>query len=170
MRKLYVVALAVVLLGITPIFAASDGASLQAVPRPFVPATGTLPGVLMTTITIGESDQPPLPGWNLVNTADVTNLSIAGPMSLVQGGSSLTVTLTWDDLAYTGPAQFAYAIRSTLTAAPIQAAALSADIYPGLWWGRFIINVPSMPNGYLLQGSVTYGSAVTSINTPLIIQ
>jgi hypothetical protein len=170
MRKLYVVALAVVLLGITPIFAASDGASLQAVPRPFVPTTGTAPGILINTITIGESDQPPMPCWNCVSGATVTNLGIAAPMSVVPGGSSMTVTVTFDNLSYTGTAKFAYAIRSSLTATPIQAAALSADVYPGLWWGRFIITVPSMPDGYLLQGSVTYGSAVTSINVPLIIQ
>jgi hypothetical protein len=170
MRKLYVVTLAVVLLGIAPIYAASGDASFQAIPRPFVPTTATLPGVLMTTLSIGESDQPPLPCWNCVNGASVVSLGIAAPMAAVTAGSAMTVTLTWDDLSYAGPAQFAYAIRSTLSTAPIQAAALSADIYPSGWWGRFIITVPSMPGAYLLQGSVTYGSWVTSINTPLIIQ
>jgi hypothetical protein len=171
MRKLYVVALAVVLLGISPIFA-SDGASLQAVPRPFVPNTATLPGILITTVSIGASDQPPMPCWNCVTGATVTNLGIAEPLSVVPAGSSMTVTLTWDDLSYSGAAQFAYAIRSTLTATPISAAALSADIFPSGWWGRFIVTVPSMPGAYLLQGSVTYagGTGTTSISVPLIIQ
>jgi len=168
MQKVYVVALAVALLGIAPIFAAD--ASLQSIPRPFVPITETTPALLLTTTTIGASDQPPLPCWNCVTGASVVSLGIAEPLSVVTGGDSMTVTLTWDDLSYSGKAQFAYAIRSTLTAPPIQAAALSADIYPSGWWGRFIITVPSVPGAYFLQGSVTWDGVSANISAPLIIQ
>ena len=168
MRKVYVVALAVVLLGIVPMFAGD--ANLQAVPRPFVSNPETMPALLMTTVTIGASDQPPLPCWDCVTGASVVSLGIAEPLSVVTAGSSMTVTLTWDDLSYTGTAQFAYAIRPSLTAPPIQAAALSADIYPSGWWGRFIITVPSAPGAYFLQGSVTWGGVSAAISAPLIIQ
>jgi hypothetical protein len=170
MRKRYFIALTVVLLGIAPMFAASSDASFQAVPRPFVPISETTPALLMTTVTIGDSDQPPLPCWNCVSGASVISLGIAEPVSVVTGGSAMTVTLTWDDLAYTGRAQFAYAIRSTLTAPPIQAAARSADIYPSAWWGRFIITVPSVPGAYLLEGSVTWAGVSAAISAPLVIQ
>jgi len=169
MRKFSIAALALVLLAVAPTFAASGDATLQAVPRPFVPTTASL-GILMTTVSIGQSDQPPLPCWDCVLGASIYDLGIAEPLAVVPQGSSMTVTMTWDNLSYTGVGLFAYAIRSSLTAAPIQAAVQSADIFPSGWWGRFIITVPSTPGAYLLQGSVTYGSAVTSITAPLIIE
>ena len=84
MRKVYVVALVVALLGITPLFAGD--ASLQSIPRPFVPITETTPALLLTTVTIGASDQPPLPCWNCVSGASVVSLGIAEPLSVVTGG------------------------------------------------------------------------------------
>lgn len=168
MRKVYVVALAVALLGISPLFA--DDASSQAVPRPFVSISETTPALLMTTVTIGNSDQPPLPCWDCVSGASVHSLGIAQPLAVVTGGNSMTVTLTWDDLSYIGRAQFAYAIRTSPTAPPIQAAALPAFISPGGWWGRFIITVPSVPGAYMLQGSVTWDGFSANITSPLVIQ
>ena len=130
----------------------------------------TLPALLMTTVTIGDSDYPPLPCWYCVSGASVTSLGIAEPLSVVTSGSGVTVSMTWDDLSYSGNAQCAFAIRSSLTAPPILAAALAGDIFPAGWFAWWKTTVPSVPGTYLLEGSVTWAGKSAAITSTLVIQ
>ena len=175
MRKVYVVALAVVLLGIVPIFAASDAVTrLQAVPRPF-PATRTDVGIIVNSVTVGVPDSGVLPCWNTtvpgcLPNSTVLALGIPAPMSVVPVGSSVEITLTADDVSYSGLATFAYAIRATATSTPIQTSNFSGDVYPSLWWAYFLNTAPTTPGRYLLQGTIIQGDSTSVVNTSLIVE
>lgn len=173
MRKLSIIALAAVLLGISPMFA-EDRPSLHSTPRPFVPATATSPGIIVNSVIIGVRDGEGaglvLPCWNCVPAASVASLGLPAPLSLVPAGSALRIVLTADDVAYTGPVTFAYAIRATTTSAPIQTGNFAAEVFPSVWWGYFDITVPTTTGRYLLQGSIIQGEATSVANTSLLIQ
>ena len=170
MRKLYIIALAVVLLGIAPLFAASDDAAVSAVPRPFVATAATTPGIIANSITIGKQDTGALPCFACVNGATIANLGLAVPLSSVPEGASLTVVVTADDVDYSGPCTFSYAIRVTTTSKPILTGSLPpADCYPAIWYAYFPITVPPASGSYILEGAVL-GAKTSQINASLTIE
>jgi hypothetical protein len=100
----------------------------------------------------------------------VLALGIPAPVSVVPAGTPLQITLTADDVSYTGGVTFAYAIKATTTATPIQTGDFSADVSPSLWWAYFSITTPSTPGRYLLQGTIIQGDSKSVANTALIIE
>ena len=105
MRTICTITVAVVLLSLSPLLAASN-ASLVGVPRPNAPAAtpGTVSeGFLATAVLAGGTDpEGVVPCFNCVSGPDIQTLLIALPLAAVYSAQPITILLTGDDLFYGG--------------------------------------------------------------------
>lgn len=168
MRKVCLAAVAVVLLGICPLLA-SEGATLTAVlvPGGVSPETLNL-GFFASIVTLGHQD-PALPCFNCVNGATQISLGLAAPISVIHQGTAVNVSVTGQDVAYSGTCTFTYNIRVSSTSTPIQTGSVSGSCYPSVWLATFPTTIPNAPGRYLLQGEISTNGSKTQVQAPLVI-
>jgi hypothetical protein len=174
MRTICTITIAVVLLSLSPLLAASN-ASLVGVPRPNAPAAtpGTVSeGFLATAVLAGGTDpEGVVPCFNCVSGPDIQTLLIALPLGAVYSAQPITVVITGDDLFYGGNASFTYSIKANATVAPVLTGSVSGTVSPGIWFAQFPIDAPA-PGMYLLVGDIATGQNLqqhTTVSTHIIV-
>ena len=173
MRTICTITVAVLLLGLSPLLAASN-ASLVGVPRTApaaIPDTVSL-GFLATAVLAGGTDpQGVVPCFNCVSGPDIQTLLIALPLAAVYSNQPITIMVTGDDLFYGGNAAFTYSIKANPTVAPVMTGTVSGTVSPGIWFAEFPINAPA-PGMYILQGDIATGQNLqqhTTVSTHIVI-
>lgn len=168
MRKMIIVAVAVVLLGIVPLLAA-DSPTVLAINSPdTVPETLNL-GFFTNIVTIGHQEPGVLPCFNCVNGAGQTNLGLAVPLTVVHQGTAQNITVTGQNVSYDGPCTFSYSIRATIDSPPIQSGSVSGSCYPAIWLAYFPMTVPNAPGRYILQGEIDTRGAKSVVMAGMLI-
>jgi hypothetical protein len=168
MRNVTILAVALLFLGIVPVLAA-DSPTVISIPNPdTVPATLDL-GFFANIVTVGHQDPNVLPCFNCVSGASQVNLGIAVPLSVVHQGTAQNITVTGQNVSYSGPCTFSFAIRASVTSAPILTGSTAGSCYPAVWAAWFPVTIPNAPGRYLLQGEIQTRGAKTVIMAGLLI-
>jgi hypothetical protein len=175
MRSVCTIIVAVVLLAVSPVFAAEKatvvGVGFPAGTPAITPETINV-GFLATGVLAGQTDpEHVVPCFNCVSGPDIQTLLIALPLGAVFSGSSTTIIVTGDDLFYGGLASFSFSIKANPTVAPIMTESVEADVTPGIWLAQFPITAPA-PGYYILEGQIATGEGlkqVTSVSSHILI-
>ena len=163
LRNVCMIAVAAVLLSITPLLAASPG--VLSIPRPAVsPGQQTMADFVASSVMAGMQD-PALPCFNCVSGASVVSLGVAAPISIVHASQSLAFSVTGDDVVYTGPCTFTYTIATKPDAPPVQSGSVSTICYPSIWIAWFPTTAPSSLGRYFLKGAIYTGNGGTLNHT-----
>jgi hypothetical protein len=171
MRVLYAVALLTVLLW-SPALSAADSSGVFSTPRVVPDGGGQAGGALTTLVTLGLND-PAMPCFNCVFGASQTNLGLTLPLTWVNGGTRVTVSVLVDNLNYTGPALFVYAIRQggrDQMGQIVQRGQTPASVFPSTWVAWFRVDLLTTPGRYTLEGAFSAGGATSAVTVPLVIQ
>jgi hypothetical protein len=178
MKKVYMIAIALVVLGVAPLLAA--GPTVVAIPRA-VPATGgDTTGALATMIMVGLTDPDfndfasgGVPCFNCAPTGLTGDVGLAIPLTWVTAGSSVSYVLAVDVYSYTGGGNFIYSIREgerTQEGKEIARGNVAASIYPANWLAYFPTTAPLKPGRYTLLGEFDANGATSAVSGPLVVQ
>jgi len=178
MRNVYMIAIALILLGMTPLLA--ENPSLAAIPRQVPAVGGETQGALATAITAALPDPNftgfggnGVPCFNCVPTSAVTNVGLSVPLTWVTRGSSITFVLAVDVYSFSGVGNFIYSIREgerSQNGKEVARGNVAAGVYPANWLAYFPGTAPGNPGRYTLLGEFDAGGAVSVVTTPLIVQ
>lgn len=181
MRNIYVVAIALVLLGLTPLVAA-DHPTVVSVPRS-IPATGGSNGGAQATMVVLTDIDPNfnsfLPGgvpcFNCVTSGLSSTVGLGIPFTWATAGSSMAIELMVDVATFSGTGQFAYSIRQgsrDMKGPVVSHGSINASVYPANWMAYFPSIVMPPAGTYTMDGMFVAGtsSAATVVSAPLITQ
>lgn len=160
MRNVCMIAVAVVLMGITPLLAAD--AAVVSVPRAAVHAQAGLPDFIANSITVAPQDPNfAVPCFNCIPGSGISTLGIGAPTSVIPAGTAVVFVVTGDDPSYSGDCSFAYALSTSLSGPPVQQGSVPTSCYASIWLAYFPTTVPTTPGRYFLKGAIYTGSGGT---------
>ena len=142
---------------------AADNARIVSVPNPGstpnAPNAGTDSkdtGFITSGVLVGKQDPANIiPCFGCVSGVDIETLLIAVPLSAIQAGAPLTITVIGDNIFYAGNAAFTYAFLDP-TGAVVMSGTVAGPVYPSIWMANFNVNAP--PAGvYTLEGDIATG-------------
>lgn len=178
MRKGYMIAIALILLGVAPLLAASKPTVIS-IPRVVPAIGGESAGAIATQISVAQVDPNfsgfvnGVPCFNCVPTSGIVNLGVGLPLTWVTHSSSMAFVLIVDVYSYSGVANFIYSIREgerSQTGKVVARGNVLASVYPASWAAYFPGTIPATPGRYTLVGEFDAGGAVSAVTAPLIIQ
>ncbi len=149
--------------------------SLVVLPNAAVQKPGTQTGVYMTSVTLGDVDpNGVVPTVNGVPNAGTSNWDIALPLGGLQSGQPYKLTLSFEDVGYTGSCYVDVRMTQIQDGKKVllrDVGGYSGQCSPNIYMvSTDFGTMPSAPGMVTLTATAHFGKAKSSTKTNLLIQ
>ena len=146
------------------------GFSVPRVGLPVHPAAGAYAGIAATSVTVGLPVSG-LPCFSCISGVVGNDAGISMPLAVISQGTQVTITVLFEDTAYSGPCNVTYHMKQNGAAIQngnyVFPSGCTANTFEGVY---FNVTVPSSPGPMALQAVVTAGTIKTGVVQNLTIQ
>ena len=127
-------------------------------------------GIAATSVTVGFPISG-LPCFNCINNITANDAGISMPLAVMTQGTSVTITVLFEDTSYSGPCSVSYKMKqgsSTIQGGTYTyPSGCTINTFNGVY---FNVTVPSSPGPVTLQAAVSAGTIKSGVAQNLTIQ